>query len=210
MYLHHELREVAVNRQTEALERISTLHHLMQESHGFIRSLACRYLGNFTQYAWLRTWDSSQAHLAFRQTEPAKAFGRTRPEGLYWPLPRGIAPDGHWQSIMDSGDQDGDSGYLVRMAFSVPRDASEAFIESRSLHDELALASPGIVSIATFESETDADERTYLSLVRMNAPGAYRTFLGSKQAAATLEADGSIRNLLVTECYEIVEELRRR
>ena len=81
MYLHHELRDVAPNRQSEALERISTLHHLMQQSPGLVQSLACRYLGNMTQYAWLRIWRSSEDHVAFRRTEPAKAFGRTRPDG---------------------------------------------------------------------------------------------------------------------------------
>lgn len=207
MYLHHELREVADFRQSEALARISTLHHLMQRSPGFIRSLACRYLGNTTQYAWLRTWSSSEDHAAFRQTEPAMVFARTRPEGLYWPLAGGIAPEGHWWSVQQDGDADGGGKFLARMAASVPADSVEAFVKSRTLNDSV-LRSTGIVSSATFESEAESDNRTFLTLIRTNDLEACRAFLGSEQAAEILGLQSSGGRLLVTEYYEIVEELR--
>jgi hypothetical protein len=180
----------------------------MQQSPGFVRSLACRYLGNMTQYAWLRTWGSSEDHVAFRQTEPAKAFAKTRPDGLYWPLATGIAPDGHWQSVLESGDIEPGGGYLLRMAFSVPKDAGEAFVHARAMHDEIALASSGVTSAVTFESQAEPDERTFLSLIRMSDLAAYRNFAESQPDTLALGPNSGAGTLLVTECYEIVEELR--
>lgn len=208
MYLHHELREVAPNRQSEALTRISELHHLMQGSPGFVRSLACRYLGSLTQYAWLRTWTSSEAHLAFRQTEAAKRFAQTRPEGLYWPLPGGIASDGHWRSVLEAGRVDAGGDYLLRTAFAVPKDAVPAFVEARSAQDDAVIRSAGVVSVATFESETESDERTFLSMLRTTDLAAYRAFLETEQAGRLMAHEAEISRTLVTECYEVVEELR--
>lgn len=208
MYLHHELREVAADRQSEALARISRLHHLMRESPGFIRSLACRYLGSLTQYAWLRTWVSSADHQAFRKTKPAADFGATRPDGLYWPLASGIATDGHWKSILESGQPDSRGHFLLRVAFSVPKPSAVDFLSARALHDEQVLAFAGDVSLTTYESESEAVEsetRTYLSLIRMDDLAAYRLFLESGHSEARIGPE--IASVLVHECYEIVEEL---
>ena len=94
------------------------------------------------------------------------------------------------------------------MAFSVPKDAAGAFVKFRARHDALALASGGIVSLVTFESEAEADELTFLSLIRVNDPAAYRAFLESPHTGASLGRADNVGSLLVTECYEIVEELR--
>ena len=207
MYLHHELREVCDYRQTEALERINLLHSLMQRSPGFVRSLACRYLGSTSHYAWLRLWLTSADHAAFRKTDAAAGFAATRPDGLYWQLPGGIAPGGHWQSVLQSG-VDGLGSYLIRFAFSVPIENVEEFLASRKRHDELALLSPGILSIATFQSEEESPARIYLSLMRTQGAQAYRDFLEGELGEAYRSGlrQGCFETL-ASECYEIITEL---
>src|SRR5467141_3699849 len=130
MYLHHELREVTPHRQTEAVERIHTLHSLMAASPAFIRAISCRYLGRIDQYAWLRLWNSSAEQTAFRQTEPAKEFGQTRPEGLYQPLPGGVAPGLNWESVIEDVSQPG-GDFLVRSVFKISDGSEAEFLKSR-------------------------------------------------------------------------------
>ena len=212
MYLHHELREVDDSRQDEALKRISMLHHLMCKHDGFVRSLACRYLGNTTQYAWLRMWRTSADHVEFRKTQAAVGFASTRPDGLYWPLPGGIASDAHWNSVSHAG-QEGVGNYLLRIAFTVPPNASDQFLDFQSLVAEAALESNSITSSLLFEvvpqSGYRETEKTYLILMRTQDIDAYREFLAVAPRLvsrnATL-ADAGYKPL-VTECYAILEEL---
>ena len=205
MYLHHELREVCESRQTEAIERIGTLHRLMQAHPGFVRSLACRYLGSTSQYAWFRIWDSAEDHAGFRKTEASKAFGTTKPDGLYWQLPNAVAPDPHWNLAFQNGKQ-GVGNLLLRQAFSVPSGERDAFLEARKLHNDLALRGGHIASCLLFElapvsAGPTPSVHTFVNLTRTESMSAYRALLESPKAAQ----DGT--KPLVTECYEIVEEL---
>ena len=209
MYLHHELREVCESRQTEALERIGTLHRLMQAHPGFIRSFACRYLGSTSQYAWFRIWDSAGDHAGFRKTEASKAFGATKPDGLYWQLPNAIAADAHWNLALESGEQ-GSGDLLLRQAFSVPSGEHDTFLKARELYDKLALDGGHITSCLLFElappaaAESEPSKHTFVSLTRTESIAAYRALLESPALVAQSETKP-----LVTECYEIVEELTR-
>jgi heme-degrading monooxygenase HmoA len=207
MYMQHELREVAEYRQTEALERIHTLHSLMKGNPGFIRTLACRYLGRTDQYAWMRMWESAAAQTAFRQTDPARDFAKTRPEGLYQPLPGGIGPGLNWESIVESGGRQSGT-FLVRQVFKVAPGREDEFVERRRRHDELAQKFPGIGPSLTFRS-ADADSLDlYLTLTRSTDRKTYDGFLESTLAASYRESlPVGLCAALVTECYEIVEEL---
>jgi heme-degrading monooxygenase HmoA len=205
MYLHHELREVAEHRQTEALARIGLLHGLMQQSPGFLRSLACRYLGNTSQYMWLRMWRSVEDHAAFRETAPAADFAATRPEGLYWQLPNGIAPGAHWRSVLEAGKQ-GDGATLLRIVFSVPKDLKDDFLTARTWYDEAALASRGIASIITFESLESPSEGFFITLMRARHVAMYRNFLEDEATDLYTRDVKAVLKPILTECYEIVDE----
>ncbi len=207
MYMQHELRQVTEYRQTEALERIHTLHSLMNGNPGFIRTLACRYLGRTDQYAWMRMWESSAAQTVFRQTEPAREFAKTRPEGLYQPLPGGIGPGLNWESAVEpAGRQSG--SFLVRQVFKVAPGRETEFIDQRRRYHELAQKLSGIGPSLTFRS-TDADSPDlFLALTRSTDRKAYGGFLESAQSASYRDGlPAGLSETLVTECYEIVEEL---
>lgn len=206
MYMQHELREVAEHRQTEALERIHTLHSLMRVAPGFIRTLACRYPGRTDQYAWLRFWDSSEQQSSFRQTPPAREFAQTRPEGLYGPLPGGIGAALNWQSI--AAERIDGGPFLVRSVFEVGAGRDDEFLELRRAYQELALASKGIDTLMTFRC-LDADATsTYITVLRATGRQAVDALLESEGAADYRRSlpEGVYRTL-VTECYEVVEEL---
>jgi heme-degrading monooxygenase HmoA len=209
MYMQHELREVAEQRQTEALARIHYLHGLMSSQPGFILSVACRYLGRTDQYGWFRLWDSAAAQTAYRQTQASKDFAASRPEGfLYGQLPGGIAPGLNWESVIDhpiptSGN------FLVRTVFKVEAGQEAAFVEQRKRYDDLAMQSSGMNTLVTFRS-TDADsEGLYLTLTRGDSREAYNAFLEGPLAAKYRDSlPEGIYETLTHECYDVLEELR--
>ena len=207
MYLHHELRLVTQHRQTEALKRIHWLHSLMGIQPGFIRTLACRYLGSPDRYAWLRLWNEPGDNTTFRQTPEAKEFAATRPEGLYEPLPGGIADNGHWQSVIEPQGKDLGS-FLVRSAFRVGEGRDAEFIEMRHQYDKAAFQVPGITWIATFHRGEAGAENLYLTLLRAIDREAFNELLESPLAASYREKlPAGLHETLTTECYLIVDEV---
>jgi heme-degrading monooxygenase HmoA len=206
LYLHHELREVTPHRQTEAVERIHTLHSLMAASPAFIRALSCRYEGRIDQYAWLRLWNSSAEQTAFRQTQPAKEFAQTRPEGLYQPLPGGIAAGLNWESVLEHVKEPG-GDLLVRSVFKIGGMSEAEFLDSRGSFDKAALETKGIGSLLTFHSTDPDSAGMFLTLTRCRDREAYNRFLESRAEVALAESATGRYETLTTECYRIVDEV---
>jgi len=178
----------------------------MAASPAFIGAISCRYEGRIDQYAWLRLWNSSAEQTAFRQTEPAKEFAQTRPEGLYQPLPGGIAPGLNWESVLEHVAEPG-GDFLVRTVFKIGSASEDEFLDSRSRFDKAALETKGIGSLLTFRS-MDADSAgMFLTLTRCRDREVYNQFLESRAAAAYQESAASLYETLATECYRIVDEV---
>jgi hypothetical protein len=209
IYLHHELREVTEHRQSEALVRIGTLHRLMAASPAFLGAMSCRYGGRLDQYAWFRLWRSTEEQTAFRQTEPAKEFGQTRPEGLYQQLPDAIAPGLNWESVIDHGPPQGGS-FLVRSVFRVGPGREREFIERRQALDERALADLALDWSATFQSSDAGSGDLFLTLARAPDRETYNRFLESPTATKYREElPAGLYERLADECYLIVDEVNR-
>lgn len=207
MYLHQELREVAEERQMEALKRIHWLHSLMSLQPGFVRTLACRYLGSTNRYLWLRFWTNPEDNTDFRKTDEAKQFAASRPEGfLYEPLAGGIADEGHWHSVVEpQGKELGN--FLMRYAFEVEPGRIEEFKANRRQYAEVALETPGVMSSVTLASNDDESIR-YLTFVRAVDREAVNELLESPRLARfRKQTSEGLYKPLTTECYAIVDEI---
>ena len=194
------------HRQKEALERIHTLHSLMAASPAFIGAISCRYEGRIDQYAWLRLWDSSAEQTAFRQTGPAKEFAQTRPEGLYQPLPGGIAPGLNWESVLEHVTETG-GDFLVRSVLRIGSASEDEFLVSRNSFDKAVLETKGMGSLLTFRSMDAESAGIFLTLTRCRDREVYNQFLESGAAAAYEESAAGLYETLATECYRIVDEV---
>jgi heme-degrading monooxygenase HmoA len=205
VYLIQEILRVNSGRQSEAVKRLNWIHGLMQPNPGFAGAQVARNLGNLTDYLILRRWDGAEAFQAFRRTPDGQGYSKNRPEGLYEGVPVGRA----WDLVLDSPGS-GSGNFLVRSIYKVAEGRDGEFLESRRLHDSLALPFPGTISLQTFRCLDDNDEHrdTYLFLTRRTDRDAHNAVLES-EAAAKYRASipqGLFRGLS-TECYEIVDEV---
>lgn len=204
MYLHLELKVVPVERQTEAIGRLTALHTLMSKSPGFNDAQILRYMGKASQYIVVRSWESAQAHAGYRASDAAKEFGSQRVPGLYSNL---LVQD--WECEIDSkGSGAGD--YVVRSLFQVPEGRWPEFIEDRKRHDELALQVPGVASLRTYRcTSTGEHQGEAFVLARRADRNSYNAFLESQQAATYRKSrPEGLYTRLASECYEVVGEVR--
>ena len=147
---------MATDRLDEAVARLHYLHTLMSSVDGFLDAQICEYLGNPAQYLVIRAWKDQQSHtVGYRQSQAAKEFAASRPEGFIYD---NQAVE-EWDAVVDtSNGTPGD--YVVRKL-----DAASS-----------AAGAPGLTSFRSYKRLGAEDTRT-LTIERWQSRDAYVAYL---------------------------------
>ena len=203
MYLHLELKTMAISRLDEAVARLHYLHTLMAATQGFEHAEVCEYLGNPAQYLVVRTWRDRRAHMDYRASQAAKDFAASRPPGFIYD---NLAVQ-EWDCLLDTVGA-GKGGYLVRRLEPVGDSAWDAYVEQQAKRHGWAARLGSAASLRTYRmlpNESGFDARA-LSLETWADRASYVAFLQSTPGLDDrAEGPGDIN--VTVECYRVVDEV---
>ena len=201
MFVLNEILVFTPGRGQEGLDRLSWIHSLMAPNPGFQQAIVAKYLGDTSRHTIMRFWDDEAALQKFRET-PDGNYGRNRPEGIYY-NERVVSP---WNSFGEvNGDASGD--FLIKVQREVPEDAWGKFMEQQKGIRDLAAKKGGLVWARQLRAK---DQSVALTVARFRGRADVERIIESPEYGALMKEIPEGVNLVRTECFEIVSDVRPR
>ena len=201
-------------RQKEAMKRLHWIHGLMSARDDSGGCIAAKHLGNPIDIMILRYWQTAEAMArrtnSYYQDE-WPLFPPNEPEGIY--QTQDISHHFEETSLV-KGAASGD--FIWRSTYRVAEGRSDDCLALWAEIDVLLQKRPGLVSAGTYRGVDDANEA--LRLVRLRDRAALEALavqpelveLETRLSALAAPLSYPELNIFESECFEVVDEYRRR